>query len=110
MRTRLFLLPLSALLLAACAKARPDPRFRPAWQKVDRTGKDWERTRKALLISDCQFHYLEGEAVPERNISTEAVIPTAIRSPQLDLFSPDVLTWIVKNGAPDAELILHLGD
>jgi len=109
-RTQFWSLLLAAFLLAGCFRPDPNPRFRPAWQKVDTGGEGWERTKTALLVADCQFHNLEGEAVPERNISTKAAIKTAIRAPQLDLFSPDVLAWILKNGAPEAEVVLHLGD
>jgi len=108
--TRL-LFVLSLVVLAACVKPDPTPRFTPAWEKFDPTNlTGWLSTRKALLCSDCQFHNIYSKALPERNLSAEAAASTAIRPPQLDLFAPDVLRWILENGAPDKDVVLHLGD
>jgi|GEM_PF-2107129 len=100
------------LLIAgvACVRADPDPRFTPAWEPIDFTGEGWERSKKALIVSDCQLHNLLSLPVPERNLSIEAAVTTAIRPPQLDLFSADVLEWVLANAAPEAEVVLHLGD
>ncbi len=105
-------LPLALLLVAAAACVRPDPapRFTPAWEPFDPTSEGWLSTRPALIVSDCQIHNLLSRAVPDRNLSIEALAGTAIRPPQLDLFAPDVLAWILANGGPDAEVVLHLGD
>jgi hypothetical protein len=97
-------------LLAGCVTPDPAPRFTPAWEPFDPQGKDWRTTRKALLVSDCQFHNLYSKPLPERNLAIKSLVGTAIRPPQLDLFSRDVLTWILADGAPDAEVVLHLGD
>jgi len=96
--------------LAGCVRRDLAPSFTPAWEAVDTSQPGWLHTRSSLVVSDCQFHNLCSEPVPERNLSTEAAIATAIRPPQLDLFAPEVLRWILQNGAPDAELVLHLGD
>ena len=98
------------LLTAGCVQPDLEPRFTPAWEPVDTSAGDWLETRKVLLVADCQFHNLYSKALPERDLSTKEVVPTAIRAPQLDLFSEDVLKWILKNGSPDSEVILHLGD
>ncbi len=99
------------LVLPACVKPDPTPRFTPAWEKFDpTTATAWLSTRKALLCSDCQFHNIYSKPLPERNLSAEAAASTAIRPPQLDLFAPDVLRWILKNGAPDKDVVIHLGD
>ena len=101
---------LVALLIAGCVKADPTPRFTPAWEPFDPSTEGWIETRKALLCSDCQFHNLYSRPLPERNLSAEAAAATAIRPPQLDLFAPDVLRWILENGAKDEDVVLHLGD
>ena len=101
-------LPLA--LLAGCVTPDPAPRFTPAWEPFDPEGADWRTTRKALLVADCQFHNLYSRALPERNLAIKALVGTAIRPPQLDLFSRDVLSWILAQGAPEAEVVLHLGD
>jgi len=106
----LAVLLLAGALLAGCLKPDPVPRFTPAWEPFDPTEPGWLTTKQALVMADCQLHNLYSKAVPERNLSAEAAVATAIRSPQLDLFSRDVLAWILANGAPDADLVLHLGD
>ena len=94
----------------ACLEPDPAPRFTPAWEPLDLDDDGWRSTRLVQVVSDCQFHNLNSLPVPERNLSAESAVATAIRPPQLDLFSPEVLEWILANGSPDAELILHLGD
>ena len=98
------------LLAAACLRVDLAPRFTPAWEPFQPTGEGWITSRPVLLIADCQVHNLYSKSLPERNLSAEAAAGTAIRPPQLDLFSPEVLSWIVRNGAPEAVAILHLGD
>ncbi|MHC4959442.1 MAG: metallophosphoesterase [Planctomycetota bacterium] len=98
------------LVAAACHKPDPKPRFTPAWEPFDKDGEGWLHTRRALVVADCQLHNLLSKAIPERNLSIESAIGTAIRPPQLDLFAGDVLAWVLKHGAPESELILHLGD
>jgi len=104
------LLVFSALLVAGCVRPDPAPRFTPAWEAFDPTEEGWLATSQALLCSDCQFHNLYSRPLPERNLSAEAAAATAIRPPQLDLFAPDVLAWILKNDTADKEVVLHLGD
>ncbi|MHC4848145.1 MAG: metallophosphoesterase family protein, partial [Planctomycetota bacterium] len=70
----------------------------------------WWRSRVALLCADCQFNNNYCKPLPERNLSAEAIAGTAIRPPQLDLFAPDVLEWILQEGSPGKDVILHLGD
>jgi len=101
---------LALLLTAGCVHPDKAPRFTPAWEPFDAAGHGWEHTRKALLVADCQIHNLLSKALPERNLSTETAIDSAIRPPQLDLFSADVLSWIIHEGSPEAELVLQLGD
>jgi len=108
--TRRAALLLAVLLAGACVTPEPPTRFTPAWEPFVPSGESWISTRKALLISDCQIHNLLSLPLPERNLSAEAAAATAIRPPQLDLFSPDVLAWILENGEPDADVVLHLGD
>lgn len=108
-KTILFALALSGLT-AACIKPDPISAFTPAWEPFEPDEEHWESSQKVLLISDCQIHNLYSNPLPDRNLSAKAAVGTAIRSPQLDLFSRDVLGWVTQNGAPDAELILHLGD
>jgi len=98
------------VLAAACVRPDPSPRFTPAWEKFDATGDDWWRSRIALLCADCQFNNNYCRPLPERNLSAEAIAGTAIRPPQLDLFAPEVLEWILLEGSPQKDVILHLGD
>ncbi|MHC5049078.1 MAG: metallophosphoesterase family protein [Planctomycetota bacterium] len=104
------LLLLLALLVGGCVQPDPHPRFTPAWEEFDPTEEGWFVTRGALLCADCQFHNLLSQPLPERNLSAEAAEATAIRPPQLDLFSPEVLEWILENDTADKEVVLHLGD
>ena len=101
---------LLALAATACLRADPVPAFTPAWEPFDAAAAGWERTREALLVSDCQLHNLYSYPLPDRNLSAESAVHTAIRPPQLDLFSADTLAWILRNGAPEADVVLHLGD
>ena len=107
---RAFLLALLALLAAGCVVSDKPTRFQPTWEKVDFTAPGWEQSRKVLLVADCQLHNLLSKALPDRNLSIEAVAGTAIRPPQLDLFAADVLAFITREATPDVEAILHLGD
>ena len=100
----------AVLLAAGCVTPDPHPRFTPAWEPFDPAEEGWLETRAALLISDCQVHNLYSQALPERNLSAEAIAATAIRPPQLDLFSTDVLAWVLEHGAPEADVVIHLGD
>lgn len=109
-RTSRLLFAVFLLAHASCIRQDPHPRFSPAWEEVDLTQPGWETTRASLVVADCQIHNIYSQPVPERNLSIETAVGTAIRPPQLDLFSADVLSWILENGAPDAELVLHLGD
>lgn len=104
-----------ALLLAACSLSGCvvddlHPRFQPAWEKFELNGDGWQQSKKVLLISDCQFHNLYSEPLPERNLSTKALVGTAIRPPQLDLFAADVVRWILREGSTGTDAIVHLGD
>lgn len=115
MNTRLTigsLLACATVFAAVTACVKPDlaHRYTPAWEAFDATEPGWIATRPALLVSDCQMHNLLSLPVPDRNLSIEAVAATAIRPPQLDLFSGDVLQWILENDADDVDVIIHLGD
>ena len=110
MRRLVPLFVLSGLLTFGCVTPDPSPRFTPAWEEVDTSGEGWHATRRALLCADCQFHNLYSTALPERNLSAEALAATAIRPPQLDLFSGEVLKWILETDGPKSDVILHLGD
>ena len=98
------------LLVAGCIQPDPAPRYTPAWEAFDPAAEGWLVTSQALLCADCQFHNLYSRPLPERNLSAEAAAATAIRPPQLDLFAPDVLAWILKNDTADKDVVLHLGD
>jgi hypothetical protein len=108
-RTIVLLLALVAAI-PGCVRPDPTPRFTPAWEGYDPTAGNPLKTRKALLVADCQINNLFCRPLPERNLSAEAAAETAIRPPQLDMFSADVMRWILKNGSPDADVVLHLGD
>ena len=110
LRTHVLATLVAALAVAACLRPDPAPRFTPAWEAFDADNPRWVTSRKALLVSDCQFHNLLSKALPERNLSAESLASTAIRPPQLDLFARDVMEWILDEGAGDAEVTLHLGD
>jgi Calcineurin-like phosphoesterase len=97
-------------LLAGCVVPDPEPRFTPAWERIDPEGPDWRTTRRALLVADCQLHNLYSKALPERNLAIKSVSATSIRPPPLDMFAGDVLAWILAHGAPGADVVLHLGD
>jgi hypothetical protein len=100
----------AATLASSCLKPDLAPRYTPAWEPFDPADAGWVKTKEVLLVSDCQLHNLNSKPVPERNLSAEAAVATAIRSPQLDMFSRDVLRWILENGAPEADVVVHLGD
>ena len=97
--------------LLGCGIA-PDPtwRFMPALEPFDPSQGGWRQTRPLLLVADCQVHNLYSLPIPDRNLSIERMAGTAIRPPQLDMFAPDVLRWILEENADGAEAILHLGD
>lgn len=104
------LFALGAAFLAGCVTPDREPLFLPAYEPFDPTSESWKHTRKLLLVSDCQLFNLYTDSVPERNLSSQTLIPTAIRSPQVNLFSGDVLRWIVAKEDPDIAGVLHLGD
>jgi len=110
MRAHLAVL-LGLAALGACA-APPDPyqRYLPALEHLDASGPDWISSRPVLLVADCQLHNNYQKPIPDRNLSIKQFAGTAIRPPQLDLFAPDVLRWILKHGGTGTEAILHLGD
>jgi len=110
MRRASILLLLFGLLSFGCVTPDPAPRFTPAWEDVDTSAEGWISTRRALLCADCQYHNLYSKALPERNLSAETLAATAIRPPQLDMFSGEVLKWILETDGPKADVILHLGD
>lgn len=66
-------------------------------------------SRGVLLIADNQQHYLYGEPVWIRTALVDKFVQSAIRAPQLDLFGPSVLEWVLKNHA-DIAPVIHLGD
>ena len=47
---------LSLVATTSCLVPDPDPRFTPAWERVDLDEEPWKRTRTALVIADCQIH------------------------------------------------------
>lgn len=100
-----------AVVLSGCV-VTPDstPTFLPALEPFDPSEPGWRKTRPALLVADCQLHNPYALPVPDRNLSIKMLADTAIRPPQLDVFSADILRWILAHGAPDAECIIHLGD
>ncbi len=103
------LLPI--VLLCACITKDSVPRYSPAWEEFQpEESEGWKSSKKVLLVADCQLHNLYSKALPERNPTAVAAINTAIRPPQLDLFSADVLEWILTQGAKGSEAVLHLGD
>lgn len=100
----------ASLLCATCVTPDREPKFLPAYEPFDPTSPDWRHTRKVLLVSDCQLFNLYTDTVPERNLSSQSLIQTAIRSPQVNLFSGDVLRWILTDPELDVSGVLHLGD
>ncbi|MCB9881840.1 MAG: metallophosphoesterase [Planctomycetes bacterium] len=86
------------------------PVHMPALEPFHPTDARWSASRPALLIADCQLHNLFSLPVAERNLTADVVTETDIRPPQLDLFSADVLRWILEQGSSEAEVIIHLGD
>ena len=108
--SRSLLVPCLAALLAGCVKPDRVVRFTPAWEPFDPTEEGWTRTRKVLLVSDTQVHNVYSMALPERDLTAESMAATAIRPPQLDLFSGDVLEWVIRNAGKDTDVVLHLGD
>lgn len=99
------------VMVASCITKDVVPRYSPAWEEFQPKKEDgWHNSRKVLLVSDCQLHNLYSQAIPERNPTAVAAINTAIRPPQLDLFSADVLEWILTKGAANCQGVLHLGD
>lgn len=109
LRPRLLCIALS-LCTGACVVPDPVPSYLPAWEPFDPQEGGWATTRPVLIAADCQFHNLLSKPVPERNLSAEAAVATAIRPPQLDLFSRDVLSWVLREGAPETQATLFLGD
>jgi len=99
------------LLLASC-RVKPDPisRFLPALEPVDFHEPGWHASMPVQLIADCQLHNPYSLPIPDRSLSIKMLADTAIRPPQLDMFNGDVLRWVVTEGSPGTEAILHLGD
>jgi hypothetical protein len=94
------------LLLVCCRPAELPKGY------VIRTGDEAEATpesRPVLLVADNQQHYLYGEPVWVRTAIVDRAVGTAIRAPQLDLFGPDVLAWVLRNHGQKLPVI-HLGD
>ncbi len=106
-------LAIPALLLFLCACHVPPEvpsRFSPALEPFDPAEDGWVSTRPVLLVSDCQIHNLYSKPIPDRNLSIKMFVNTAIRPPQLDLYEPDVLEWILKNTPVKTDAVIHLGD
>ena len=66
-------------------------------------------SRAAMIVADNQQHYLYGRPLWVRTALVDKAVHTAIRAPQLDLFGPSVLTWVMKNHTEKIPVI-HLGD
>jgi hypothetical protein len=98
------------LALGACALSEPESWFVPAMEPFDPGSRGFERSRPVLLVADCQLHNLLSLPVADRDLSSESLAETSIRPPQLDLFAPDVLRWILANEKEPYDVILHLGD
>lgn len=97
-------------LLNGCPVPEVRSRFLPAYEPFDPAAPGWRSTKPVLLVADCQVFNLQSLPVPERNLSSQTLVPTAIRSPQLNLFTPDVLRWILADPELETAGVLHLGD
>jgi hypothetical protein len=62
-----------------------------------------------LFLSDNQFNNYLMDPNIIRNTIFDSFNPVAIRPPQLDLFAPDMLSWVLDKYAANKHLI-HLGD
>jgi hypothetical protein len=62
-----------------------------------------------LLVADNQFHYLYSGGTRLRNATFDLLVQTAIRPAQLDLYSADVVRWVIGHFGADRPVI-HLGD
>lgn len=110
LRARSVVLGAALALAPGCLKPEVEPSYLPAYEPFDPTDPSWSSTLPVLLVSDCQVFNLLTEPVPERNLSSQSMVPTAIRSPQLNLYTPDVLRFILADEQVPTKGVLHLGD
>lgn len=102
------LLPGMALLacvgsvLGACATADKSVDERECQEWVTEPGD-------VLIIADNQFHNQYGDPYFYGTMFTDKRFPVSVRPPQLDLFAPDLLSYILDRRA-GGQLVLHLGD
>ncbi|MFW6067312.1 MAG: hypothetical protein ACOC97_03170 [Myxococcota bacterium] len=96
----------TALLLGACP--RPTPISERHRIDIDESHADMPLTVRLLVLADNQQHHLYGEPVWIQSGLPDRLVRTAVRSPQLDLFGPDVLAWGLR--ANRRAPAVHLGD
>lgn len=63
-----------------------------------------------VVMADNQIHHLFGDPYWMRSRSVDRVVSVAIRPPQLDLFAPDLLRWVLSQESSAGKPVLHLGD
>jgi hypothetical protein len=98
-----------ALTAAACCKDKP-PELPAGYQILQGEPDEADPiSRNVLLIADNQQHFLYGEPVWIRATLIDKLVGSAIRSPQLDLYAPAVLRWILEEHA-ERTPVIHLGD
>jgi hypothetical protein len=64
---------------------------------------------QVFLVADNQQQYLYGDPVWIRTSLVDKFVASAVRAPQLDMFGPSVLEWVVETYGEQAPFI-HLGD
>lgn len=100
----------SILGAPGCVSPEEEQMFQPAYEPLDLTEPGWQHSKPLLLVADCQIFNIHSMPVPDRNLSAQSMVPTAIRSPQLNLFATEVLRWILADQDTPTEGIVHLGD
>ncbi len=65
--------------------------------------------KSVLLVADNQFNNLYSNPDPLRSKLMDKKVKVAVRPPQLDLFSKDMLQWILNEHGKN-KYIIHLGD
>lgn len=91
--------------LAGCARS---PSLPSDWGMPARDVDGELLSQPIVLLADNQLHHLYGEPVWIRSGLTNRVVSVAIRPVQLDVWGPDLLSWLLDRYAKKRPAV-HLG-